>query len=90
MSASAVDVRRELVTANRILGREGILDAYGHVSVGYGASGTALPGLSGRFRKFFGCSSGCQTGCPDRVGKRSRELLRDCRWGNPEGKVWFS
>jgi ribulose-5-phosphate 4-epimerase/fuculose-1-phosphate aldolase len=28
-----VDVRRELVAANRILGHEGILDAYGHVSV---------------------------------------------------------
>lgn len=27
------DIRRELVAANRILGREGILDAYGHVSV---------------------------------------------------------
>jgi len=33
MSASAVAVRRELVAANRILGHEGILDAYGHVSV---------------------------------------------------------
>jgi ribulose-5-phosphate 4-epimerase/fuculose-1-phosphate aldolase len=28
-----VDIRRELVAANRILGREGILDAFGHVSV---------------------------------------------------------
>jgi ribulose-5-phosphate 4-epimerase/fuculose-1-phosphate aldolase len=28
-----VDVRPELVAANRILGHEGILDAYGHVSV---------------------------------------------------------
>jgi HCOMODA/2-hydroxy-3-carboxy-muconic semialdehyde decarboxylase len=28
-----VDVRQELVAANRILGHEGILDAYGHVSV---------------------------------------------------------
>ena len=28
-----VDIRRELVAANRILGHEGILDAYGHVSV---------------------------------------------------------
>jgi ribulose-5-phosphate 4-epimerase/fuculose-1-phosphate aldolase len=28
-----VDIRRELVAANRILGHEGILDAFGHVSV---------------------------------------------------------
>jgi ribulose-5-phosphate 4-epimerase/fuculose-1-phosphate aldolase len=28
-----MDAARELVAANRILGREGILDAYGHVSV---------------------------------------------------------
>jgi hypothetical protein len=27
------EAKRELVAANRILGREGILDAYGHVSV---------------------------------------------------------
>src|SRR5260370_31180742 len=27
------DVRRDLVVANRILAREGILDAFGHVSV---------------------------------------------------------
>jgi ribulose-5-phosphate 4-epimerase/fuculose-1-phosphate aldolase len=33
-----VDVRRELVAANRILGHEGILDAYGHVSVRHPAN----------------------------------------------------
>lgn len=33
MSAVAAGVRRELVAANKILGHEGILDAYGHVSV---------------------------------------------------------
>jgi ribulose-5-phosphate 4-epimerase/fuculose-1-phosphate aldolase len=37
-----VDVRRELVAANRILGHEGILDAYGHVSVRH-------PEKAGRF-----------------------------------------
>jgi ribulose-5-phosphate 4-epimerase/fuculose-1-phosphate aldolase len=30
---SVAEVKRELVAANRILGHEGILDAYGHVSV---------------------------------------------------------
>jgi ribulose-5-phosphate 4-epimerase/fuculose-1-phosphate aldolase len=33
-----VDVRQELVAANRILGHEGILDAYGHVSVRHPAN----------------------------------------------------
>jgi HCOMODA/2-hydroxy-3-carboxy-muconic semialdehyde decarboxylase len=33
MTGSLEDVRRELVLANRILGREGVLDAFGHVSV---------------------------------------------------------
>ncbi|MBO0835289.1 MAG: class II aldolase/adducin family protein [Actinobacteria bacterium] len=33
MSAGDVAIRRELVAANRILGHEGILDAFGHVSV---------------------------------------------------------
>jgi ribulose-5-phosphate 4-epimerase/fuculose-1-phosphate aldolase len=37
-----VDVRQELVAANRILGHEGILDAYGHVSVRH-------PGNPGHF-----------------------------------------
>jgi ribulose-5-phosphate 4-epimerase/fuculose-1-phosphate aldolase len=37
-----VDVRPELVAANRILGHEGILDAYGHVSVRH-------PGNPGHF-----------------------------------------
>jgi ribulose-5-phosphate 4-epimerase/fuculose-1-phosphate aldolase len=36
------EAKRELVAANRILGREGILDAYGHVSVRH-------PGDPGRF-----------------------------------------
>jgi ribulose-5-phosphate 4-epimerase/fuculose-1-phosphate aldolase len=36
------DVRQELVAANRILGHEGILDAYGHVSVRH-------PGSPGHF-----------------------------------------
>lgn len=42
MSASDTGVRRELVAANRILGHEGILDAYGHVSVRH-------PGNPGHF-----------------------------------------
>src|SRR5215469_5028532 len=33
MSQSVSDVRRDVVIANRLLAREGILDAYGHVSV---------------------------------------------------------
>lgn len=33
MSAGDGDIRAELVAANRILGHEGILDAFGHVSV---------------------------------------------------------
>lgn len=33
MSAGDADIRRELVAANRILAHEGILDAFGHVSV---------------------------------------------------------
>ena len=33
MSQSLQDVRRDLVLANRILAREGILDAFGHISV---------------------------------------------------------
>ena len=90
MSASAVDVRRELVTANRILGREGILDAYGHVSVGYGASGTALPGLSGRFRKFFGCKLGLSYGVVQIESASAVESFFGTAAGNPEGKVWFS
>jgi HCOMODA/2-hydroxy-3-carboxy-muconic semialdehyde decarboxylase len=41
-SDSAAGLRHELVAANRILGHEGILDAYGHVSVRH-------PGDPGRF-----------------------------------------
>ncbi|WP_300611498.1 class II aldolase/adducin family protein [Trebonia sp.] len=42
MSAGDTEVRRELVAANRILGHEGILDAFGHVSVRH-------PGNPGHF-----------------------------------------
>src|SRR5579871_5583049 len=33
MPESVADVQRDLVIANRLLAREGILDAFGHVSV---------------------------------------------------------
>jgi ribulose-5-phosphate 4-epimerase/fuculose-1-phosphate aldolase len=42
MAADGDDLRRELVAANRILGHEGILDAFGHVSVRH-------PGSKGHF-----------------------------------------
>lgn len=42
MPGSAIELAQELVAANRILGHEGILDAYGHVSVRH-------PGEPGHF-----------------------------------------
>jgi ribulose-5-phosphate 4-epimerase/fuculose-1-phosphate aldolase len=42
MPSDLLDLKRELVAANRILGHEGILDAYGHVSVRH-------PGQEGHF-----------------------------------------
>jgi ribulose-5-phosphate 4-epimerase/fuculose-1-phosphate aldolase len=38
MPSDGADIRRELVAANRILGHEGILDAFGHVSVRHPSS----------------------------------------------------